>query len=348
MTEIQESKAGQFAINVLGYSDGFVKSFNNQSNLIYHIKKDPAFDEDQYRSFQKVKKGAKKSGSRGKVAKRSVPSSVAKASGTETPDAERSFSDPNVIFDDIEKLSKVVASGAQNALIIAGDPGVGKTYHVEKSLKETLGEPGGKHGKWVQYKGANITALGLYKILFEHREGMTIVLDDADSVWRDENAVNMLKAALDTSDSRQIRWASKATMSVDKMDKREREEIYEDVDRALIEQPEEVGGKIKLPNMFDFNSQIVFVTNLQPKKLDAAVRSRALFMDVHLSDEAMMNRIREVIQHKYTDMSKREKDSVINRISESNKKVTMRSVEAALAIKSAGIEDWERMVASYV
>lgn len=342
-TDIRDTKAGQFAMEVLGYSEQFVCGYVNQSSLLYILKKDPAFDQDEYRSFQKKPAGRAEPSEQKATAR-----GVAEANAPAKPANARPFSDPNVIFNDIEKLSKVVASAAQNSLIIAGDSGVGKTYHVEKSLNETLGEPGGKHGKWVQYKGAKITALGLYKILFEHREGMTIVLDDADSVWKDDDAVNMLKAALDTSDTRQIRWASKATMSVDRMDKKERDEVYEDVDNALVEQPEEVGGKIKLPNMFDFNSQIIFVTNMPPKKLDDAVCSRSLFMDVHLSEEDMVNRIRHVLKEKYTNMSMAEKDSVVEQIQQANTRVTMRSVEAALAIKSAGIEEWDRLVSSYV
>lgn len=78
------------------------------------MEKEGKWDEEEYKGF-KVKKDVTESNS--------TSDTLSKA---EKELAKRKYADPDVVFDDIEKLTKVVASGLQNSLIIAGMAGIGK------------------------------------------------------------------------------------------------------------------------------------------------------------------------------------------------------------------------------
>ena len=57
---------------------------------------------------------------------------------------------------------------------------------------------------FVHFKG-RATAAGLFITLYENSDKI-IVLDDCDSVFKDDDAVNILKGALDSYDTRKISY----------------------------------------------------------------------------------------------------------------------------------------------
>ena len=57
----------------------------------------------------------------------------------------------------------------------------------------------------------SITAVGLYQALWYMRKGGVLILDDCDAVFHDPDALNLLKACLDTElDHRRISWRKEA------------------------------------------------------------------------------------------------------------------------------------------
>jgi hypothetical protein len=74
------------------------------------------------------------------------------------------------------------------AAYIVGRPGTSKTYTVREEL-ERLEEP------WV-YQNARMTPMGLFGFIAEHPEHI-IVLDDIASLFKNDQAVQILLAALD-------------------------------------------------------------------------------------------------------------------------------------------------------
>lgn len=111
-------------------------------------------------------------------------------------------------FDTIGKMVQVAAKGGLRALIIAGPGGLGKTYTVQQALKEI--DPEGENHLFVK---GYLTAPGLYKLFYENRlPGQVLILDDADSVFKDENSMNFLKAACDTTEERILTYFTKNTM----------------------------------------------------------------------------------------------------------------------------------------
>jgi hypothetical protein len=108
-------------------------------------------------------------------------------------------------------MNKHAISGAVRGLIVSGPPGVGKSFEVEQTLRNTMviGKLSSKTNVVSRYKmvSGHITSAGLYELLYDYsHKGDVIVLDDCDRVWRDETSLNLLKAALDSSNARTISW----------------------------------------------------------------------------------------------------------------------------------------------
>jgi DNA-binding NarL/FixJ family response regulator len=125
-------------------------------------------------------------------------------------------------------------------------------------------------------KGA-MSAIGLYKKLYEYSDRKCIlVFDDCDSVLLDDIALNILKAALDTSKKRVISWNTDS--------------------RSLIAEG--------VPNSFEYKGGAIFITNInfaniKSKKLQdhlAALESRCHYIDLTIHTERdKMLRIRQIV-----------------------------------------------------
>lgn len=176
-------------------------------------------------------------------------------------------------FDDIRFYARLLANKQVNSVIIAGDPGIGKTFNVKEELLKIVGED-----KFRVYN-SKATAVGLYKLLYENRKDGFLLLDDIDSVWKDMNAINILKAALDSYDKRIITYSAKQTF--DPTDEDE-EFIKEYIKRG------------KLPNKFDFNGGILFITNLYMRQLDSAVKSRSVTVELDLPNNDIFKLIESI------------------------------------------------------
>lgn len=81
-----------------------------------------------------------------------------------------------------------VVHGYHTATYLVGRPGTSKTHTVRDEL-ERLEEP------WV-YQNARMTPMGLFEFIAEHPEHI-IVLDDIASLFKNDQAVQILLAALD-------------------------------------------------------------------------------------------------------------------------------------------------------
>jgi len=221
------------------------------------------------------------------------------------------------------------------------------TFHVEKTMESLLGSPEGPDAKWRHRKGEKLSPFGLYMDLFANRDNMTIVYDDSDSVWKDPDSVNILKSAMDTYPKRTIGWTSRSTMNVEILTNEEREEYYQKLYNAMKNKPEDVGTKIKLPNKFDFTSRIIFISNLKPDKIDSAIRSRSLFMDIYLTKEDVVKRIKSILPFVEPEVPMDTKLQVLESLSQNGGELTMRAVTAGIAVAAGGFNDWERLVKEY-
>jgi len=179
----------------------------------------------------------------------------------------------NTRFSFLEQMVSMVADGTMASCVITGEGGLGKSYTVLKSL-ETAGftnitdlaqfQVGTKINLSKSYrviKGFS-TAKGLYRTLFESN-GMTIVFDDCDSILKDDVARNLLKGALDSYSKRYISWMA---------DMRDED----------------------LPKSFEFTGRVIFVSNMPMEKIDQAIRTRSMCVDLSMTEDQKIERM-EVI-----------------------------------------------------
>lgn len=165
-------------------------------------------------------------------------------------------------FDVIERMVAQVASGKCPSLIISGPPGVGKTFTVVKSLRNYKNFIAPLLDLDVEYNicSGTMTPINLYKQLYSNRaKNSVLVLDDMDSVFSNENSLNLLKAALDLSGNKTIGYYSES----------------------------HVLRRDHVPNEFVFEGSVIFLTNIDfksaPKSLQPhfdALLSRSHYVDL--------------------------------------------------------------------
>jgi len=204
-----------------------------------------------------------------------VKQKLQKVSPAFIPETKVSDVDINKRFEYVAKIVKMVATKTTASCIISGEGGLGKTYSVIKALKDSgmkditdlagfqVGSSLDLKKTFRVVKGYS-TAKGLFRTLQECN-GSTIVFDDCDSIMKDPVALNLLKGALDSYGDRYISWNS--DMRDDDLDK-----------------------------TFKFTGQVIFITNVTLDRLDQAVRSRAMCVDLSMTQDQKLDRMEVIAQ----------------------------------------------------
>ena len=256
-----------------------------------------------------------------------IPAAEAGVALTPPPVMKMSFlqakeaQDPSEMFKNIERLTKMVGRGLQPSLVITGGAGMGKTHIV----KSTLEEMGLKESyDFVHFKG-RATAAGLFVTLYENNDKI-IVLDDCDSVFRDDDAVNILKGALDSYDTRKISYISTKLLK------------------------DEFGGEV--PRHFEFTGRIIFISNINQSKLDEAIRSRSFVADVDLTTEQMFERIEQLIPKMESRVPHAAKEQALELMKELDAEfeieINLRSFIKAARICAMGFDNPKMIVAEQI
>ena len=201
---------------------------------------------------------------------------------------------PEVMFNNLRNLTKMVGKGLQPSLVVTGMAGMGKTHIV----KETLAELGLRESfEFVHFKG-RATAAGLYITLYENSDKI-VVLDDCDSVFKDDDAVNILKGALDSYDIRRISYITS----------RELKDSYQN----------------PVPRQFEFTGRVIFISNIAQNKIDEAIKSRSFVQDINMSTEQVFQRMEQLL------------DKIEPSIKKENKVMAL-SIMKKLHMKYSGVE----------
>jgi hypothetical protein len=177
-------------------------------------------------------------------------------------------------FSLLEEITLATAMGINPSLIVSGPAGLGKSFGVEKVLND-LAIPN------LTYIKGYVKPTGAYKALYNARHaGSVVVFDDADSIFDTEQGMNILKAACDSSEIRNIAWLAEHRME------------DEDGDR--------------IPNQFDFEGSVIFITNKDfiaesnsNSRMSVhyqAMVSRSMYLDLELkSKQDYLVRIKQVL-----------------------------------------------------
>ena len=218
-------------------------------------------------------------------------------------------------FDILNEITDAAAQGIIRGVVVSGPPGIGKSYGVNRTLEQAnFTRSIANQTENYEIISGSMTPIGLYKKLYLNRhKGFVTVLDDCDTALFDETSLNLLKAALDTTERRRLFWLSES--------------------HALT--------KEDIPDCFDFEGSIIFLTNLdfedvKSSKLQAhlsAILSRCHYMNLEISTvRDQLLRIRQVVnfgmldKYALTNSQKQEVvDFVINNVDDM-KELSLRAV----------------------
>ena len=182
-------------------------------------------------------------------------------------------------FTILTEMTRAVRSGDVRAMIVSGPPGVGKSFGVEAVLAkdglfDTLAE---RKPKFEVVKGA-MSSIGLYSKLYEFSEkGNVVVFDDCDSILFEDLSLNILKAALDSSERRWISW---------------------NTDSRLLRSE-------GIPDRFEFKGAAIFITNIKFEHVKSkrlrdhldALESRCHYIDLQMDTaREKILRIKQVVK----------------------------------------------------
>jgi hypothetical protein len=246
------------------------------------------------------------------------------------------YADPDIVFDDLKDLVQMVASGVQASLLVTGMPGIGKTYSVTQHL-EAFGKHKNEPNGYVTFKGTS-SPFGLYRALYHHKNQI-VLFDDCDAVLKDDTASNILKAALDSYDVREITWMSKSTFDPGEMSE-------EEINEKIVEEG-------KYPSKFEFKGQIIFISNIHKKKIEQAVISRSMTIDITLESKDVFRRMETILNNIEKDTPMKLKKEVLEYLKDEysvteGRQANMRTLLGAMKCRKSGSPNWKRLVTQYV
>lgn len=244
-------------------------------------------------------------------------------------------------FQFLSNFTDMVIEQRIPSLLVTGGAGLGKTFTVTKRLEAhglinsvtVMNEATNRNGgddeneesgnsnatsdqyDYVIIKGYS-SPRAMYDRLYYNRNKL-VVFDDCDKVLTDSNAVNILKAALESTEHRWVWWNVKM---------REDDPV---------------------PDHFEFTGGVIFLSNLPINSVDSAVRSRSIPVDLELTIPERLERMEKLLPYMLVDVEEDTKWEVLDFIKENAhycKNLNLRTfilvTQTRLALAATG--DWKR------
>lgn len=234
-------------------------------------------------------------------------------------------------FTVLEKVAQGIVNGHVNGVIVSGAPGCGKSYMLEQVLDRASNEGTINH---MVVKGS-LSAIALYQLLWDtRRRSQVLVIDDADAIYKDIEAINLLKAALDTGKRRHVHYNKESRVLADA-----------GIDRA-----------------FDYEGSMVFITNMdlaRAAEKDTAMSphykaflSRALYVDLGIRTRRdVLTRIAQVVfGEEFLTENDLTKETAVEMVGWLHKNVDyLSSLDIRSVVKLVGLvkidPDWQTLAA---
>lgn len=215
----------------------------------------------------------------------------------------------NQRFEFLQDLTSMVVLGTTPSLLVVGEGGLGKTHTVNSTIENCELQP----NEWVSFKGYS-TPRGLYNTLFDNN-GKLIIFDDCDSVLEDKVALNILKSALDSYETRQISWMAKMN----------RNDEY--------------------PQHFNFTGRIIFISNKDKSKIDGAILSRSLVVDLSMTPDEKIERMNYILEDILPEFDMATKTDALQFLYDNKEQTNLniRSLIMISKIRQTFPETWENL-----
>jgi hypothetical protein len=157
------------------------------------------------------------------------------------------------------------------------------------------------------------TAKGLYRTLFENNKSV-IVFDDCDAVLKDPVALNLLKGALDSYGKRIISWNA---------DMRDED----------------------LPRSFNFEGRVIFISNMDQDRIDQAIRSRSMMIDLSMTLDQKIDRMEFIAKSdeflpEYDAKVKQDALDLIREIKDECKEISLRTLISVTKVRASN-KEWK-------
>jgi len=249
-------------------------------------------------------------------------------------------------FEFLEQLIMLVVDGDAKSLLITGRGGIGKSWtvietmekagktdvnkvlpnitdlddiqvedeetEIERKIVKQITRP---RGDYIVVKGY-VTSKYLYKLMYDYRD-RTIIFDDCDRVLQDGTCVMLLKAALDSYEERWVSWGK-----------------------------DQQFGETDLPPVFKFTGKIMFISNMDITAVDEAVRTRCLKVDLSMTKEQRIDRMRSVLPNVEPDLDMEIKIDALDLLQANmhlTEDINFRSLLNLITIRKSGNSNWKKL-----
>ncbi|MBD3216578.1 MAG: AAA family ATPase [Candidatus Lokiarchaeota archaeon] len=175
-------------------------------------------------------------------------------------------------FDFLEKSIDMLVKGFTNGLLVFGGSGIGKTFNITEWVLNKVKKV---NKRVFILKGSSIKDIAdLYEFLFENKDNTIMVFDDSEALWTSRDRRGLILQATESQGSG-ARVIDVESRVLDKLNRHR------------------VKGIEKMPLTFEFNSQILIITNMPKHKIDPAIKDRMLMVDMTLSLEQILTGLSE-------------------------------------------------------
>jgi len=215
----------------------------------------------------------------------------------------------------IDAVETLLKSDHLNGVLVYGRPGTGKSYIVRRTLYFN-------NAKYVIFKGATLSMRDIIHILYEYNSGYVIVFDDFDTVLKDEDVINILKAAADSYKKRIITFPQAQSLSSNDM------QLWD------------------VPERFVFTSKIILITNKRKNEIPKAILSRFYPVEVDFPSDKIVKLIEKLIDYVAKELSREEKLKILEFLKQLKKEcpsfeIDFRTFEAAVDLYKIKPNKWK-------
>ena len=316
--KVDEDKLAKTRMKHL-YDQGYLYWYNNVREDDYRLVSEPSFRNYMIQAFEKH-------GITNIFMRRITTKKAGKEKPVTDERSNKKFDEVTyamTLRDTVEFLKtnvRLVTRGYENAMLIAGTAGVGKTRLVEQTLKED-------NVKYKSFSGGINNPQALFNILSKNNEkDFILVFDDADAIMG-KKYEDITKAILAPGKSRKVIWYDAK---------------YKDT-----------SSKKYNPEL-DFKSRVIIITNMPKRKISGAILSRTAPIEINVDIPDIIDDLRinlDNVMNEFPEISHAMKEGVLDFLEDhlgGIELIDYRIFRRCVAIRASGVPDWKKFIKQFV